>query len=247
MINNDSIVTAYDEHLTLVEWLQKIEKLLANDGLKSITLNDKGNATFSLTLTFNDDTTFTSSDMTLTSVNEALTVLTGDVNRIDRSVGLLNVKFHALDNSVEDIKNGTTHLFETITDRKGNNRFIEGNGDVETTVDGLTISYNKWSLSGSHIMFVLAGTFANGSELPENTDLVSFTLPTWILDKIIPVWGVNIEIKDFKAYAYDWSNQNIIVVLDKADDKIIIRATKPVTFSADRNFRVQFDLLIDSE
>ncbi len=72
MINNDSIVTAYDEHLTLVEWLQKIEKLLANGGLKSTALNDKGNATFSLTLTFNDDTTITSPDMTLTSVNEAL-------------------------------------------------------------------------------------------------------------------------------------------------------------------------------
>lgn len=72
MINNDSIVTAYDEHLTLVEWLQKIEKLLANGGLKTTTLNDKGNATFSLTLTFNDDTTIESPDMTLTSVNEAL-------------------------------------------------------------------------------------------------------------------------------------------------------------------------------
>ena len=75
MINNDSIVTAYDEHLTLVEWLQKIEKLLANGGLKSTALNDKGNATFSLTLTFNDDTTITSPDMTLTSVNEALSNL----------------------------------------------------------------------------------------------------------------------------------------------------------------------------
>lgn len=75
MINNDSVVTAYDEHLTLVEWLQKIEKLLANGGLKSTALNDKGNATFALTLTFNDNTTITSPDMTLTSVNEALSDL----------------------------------------------------------------------------------------------------------------------------------------------------------------------------
>ena len=90
MINNDSVVTAYDEHLTLVEWLQKIEKLLANGGLKSTALNDKGNATFSLTLTFNDDTTITSPDMTLTSVNEALTTLTGDVTRINGFINQLN-------------------------------------------------------------------------------------------------------------------------------------------------------------
>jgi hypothetical protein len=72
MINNDSVVTAYDEHLTLVEWLQKVEVLLKNGGLKETTLNDKGNATFSLTLTFNDGTKLESNAMALTSVNEAL-------------------------------------------------------------------------------------------------------------------------------------------------------------------------------
>lgn len=87
MINNDSVITAYDEHLTLVEWLQKVEKLLANGGLKSTALNDKGNATFSLTLTFNDNTTITSPDMTLTSVNEALTALTNDIDNLKKYKG----------------------------------------------------------------------------------------------------------------------------------------------------------------
>lgn len=79
MINNDSIVTAYDEHLTLVEWLQKVEVLLKNGGLKETTLNDKGNATFSLTLTFNDGTKIESNAMTLASVNTALTNLGHEV------------------------------------------------------------------------------------------------------------------------------------------------------------------------
>lgn len=73
MINNDSVVTAYDEHLTLVEWLQKVEVLLKNGGLKETTLNDKGNATFSLTLVFNDGSKIESNAMTLASVNTALT------------------------------------------------------------------------------------------------------------------------------------------------------------------------------
>ena len=86
MINNDSVVTAYDEHLTLVEWLQKVEVLLKNSGLKEVALNDKGNgsqynkALFSLTLTFNDGTKIESNDMALKSVNEALNNLNGDIN-----------------------------------------------------------------------------------------------------------------------------------------------------------------------
>ena len=80
MINNDSVVTAYDEHLTLVEWLQKVEVLLKNGGLKSTALNDKGNATFSLTLTFNDGSKIESNDIALKSVNEALNNLNGDIN-----------------------------------------------------------------------------------------------------------------------------------------------------------------------
>lgn len=86
MINNDSVVTAYDEHLTLVEWLQKVEVLLKNGGLKEVALNDKGNgsqynkALFSLTLTFNDGTKIESNDMALKSVNEALNNLNGDIN-----------------------------------------------------------------------------------------------------------------------------------------------------------------------
>ena len=87
MINNDSIVTAYDEHLTLVEWLQKVEVLLKNGGLKETTLNDKGNATFSLTLTFNDGSKLESNAMTLESVNTALTALNSDIDDLKKYKG----------------------------------------------------------------------------------------------------------------------------------------------------------------
>lgn len=94
MINNDSVVTAYDEHLTLVEWLQKVEVLLKNGGLKETTLNDKGNSTFSLTLTFNDGTKIESNAMTLESVNTALT----SVNTALRNLSLdLNTASQRID------------------------------------------------------------------------------------------------------------------------------------------------------
>ena len=98
MINNDSVVTAYDEHLTLVEWLQKVEVLLKNGGLKETTLNDKGNATFSLTLVFNDGSKIESNAMTLASVNTALTTLNNDFDNATLRIDLLK-------DDVDDLKN----------------------------------------------------------------------------------------------------------------------------------------------
>ena len=101
MINNDSVVTAYDEHLTLVEWLQKVEVLLKNGGLKETILNDKGNATFSLTLVFNDGSKIESNAMTLASVNKALTELGHDCDNASQR----------LDDLEDKVDNKTIPLF----------------------------------------------------------------------------------------------------------------------------------------
>jgi hypothetical protein len=250
MINNDSIVTAYDEHLTLVEWLQKVEKLLVNGNLKSIVLNDKGNATFSLTLTFNDDTTITSPDMTLTSVNEALTALTGDVSRIDGSINQLNINFQALDNSVDDIKDGTTHLFENITDRNGNKRFIEGNITMEA-IEGVTQTFGKWSLSGTHLMIALVGELSAGYTLPAIIAR-NIVLPSWIRNKIVHISGDVVSYSHMLIARKSTSGGN--PTADNIDTSLLdwitvygIIVTQQPAKDYDRVFRVQFDLLIDNE
>mgnify|MGYP003445218112 FL=1 len=103
MINQDSIVTAYDEHLTLVEWLQKVEVLLKNGGLKEVTLNDNGSqynkALFSLTLTFNDGSTIKSNTMSMHSVNEALNSLSADISTATQRIDDLEyeVDYHGFD------------------------------------------------------------------------------------------------------------------------------------------------------
>ena len=89
MINKDSIVTAYDEHLTLVEWLQKVETALDNAVLTNLgiaKLSDQGNvATYQVTATFADNTTIVSDTFTLPSTNivTAFSNLTALVNEFD--------------------------------------------------------------------------------------------------------------------------------------------------------------------
>ena len=135
----------------------------------------------------------------------------------------------------------------TLTDSKGNPRFIEGDGDA-AVIPGYNISYCKWSLSGTHLMFVVAGVIENGTAISNNTGIAGFKLPQWVMDKIFPVFATSIiETKsvDYRG-VNDWSNQGSSCYLAKYSSGINI-VSGSITATADRGFRIQFDLLIDSE
>lgn len=135
-----------------------------------------------------------------------------------------------------------------LVDSKGNPRFIEG--DITTNaITGLTFTYAKWSLSGSHLMIVLAGTIENGATIAAQGIGVLKDVPSWVKSKIYPVWAGNyIELKNTSAYNTDWSTQNFnsVLVKDSVND-IRINITSSFTATKERNFRIQFDLLIDTE
>lgn len=133
-----------------------------------------------------------------------------------------------------------------LVDSKGNPRFIEGEG-TPATIEGFTPTYYKWSLSGTHLMLVLAATLANTTALTSATVLINYTLPKYIISKIVPAFeGGPIDMKTINAYASDWSNQSIQCKLWKNNNTLYIQ-TNSITLTANRNLRVQFDILIDSE
>lgn len=143
----------------------------------------------------------------------------------------------------EESKLNGIKVFEDIVDKDGHDRFIEGEINFPT-VEGLTKSYGKWSLSGTHLMFVVAGSVANGTVL---TNKVFYTqLPQWIMDKIYPVFNDVLENKSIPFYSSDWSSQNVGFILNKQSANMQITIAT-ATMTADRTFRAQFDLLIDNE
>ena len=143
------------------------------------------------------------------------------------------------------LQNGNNpFLVQNLKDSNNKNRFIEGNG-TPSEITGFTSTYCKWSLSGSHLMCVLAGTFADESSL-NNSALALFPLPSWILDKIFPVWSSYVEGKTVKIYNNDWSSQNLDIAFEKTSNGILFQQTGGVlTMTKERNFRISFDLLID--
>ena len=133
-----------------------------------------------------------------------------------------------------------------LVDSKGNPRFVEGDG-VGLTQEGVTILYCKWGLAGTHLMFVVAGSVANGTKILNSVNWATFNIPKFIKDKIYPVWANNyIERKLVVLFADNWTSQNATAVLAKGDN-ISIQTSGDITLTADRSFRIQFDLLIDSE
>jgi hypothetical protein len=184
---------------------------------------------------------------TFSFVNEALTILELRTELIDSRAG---ADVGALQEEISNIKDGTTHLFENITDKHGNPRFIEGDITMET-IEGVTQTYGKWSLSGTHLMVVFAGKIASGTTLSGGT-LVTINVPRYILDKVIHIIPSRRDVirQRFPLYT---ASANVIAeklfYLDKQPNNLNIGSSfvDPVTTSEECYFRIQFDLLIDDE
>lgn len=138
-------------------------------------------------------------------------------------------------------------IFEDIKDKDGHLRFVEGDLE-EIEHEGVTFNYGKWSLSGSHLIVVIACSLANGTAVTSSWGVCNITLPKWIYDKIYPVFaGSLIDMRSVSAYANDWSNQSVQIKCAKASNNKIYFEFGALTLTKDRGFRYQLDLLIDNE
>lgn len=124
---------------------------------------------------------------------------------------------------------------------------LEGDG-VPLEQEGVTISYCKWSLTGTHLMLVVAGIVDSGTSIPSNAKLGTFNVPDYILNKVYVVFNNRIERKGIVFSSSDWSSQTLTIALMKENNLNIATDTgSATTITAIRNFRIQFDLLIDNE
>ena len=146
--------------------------------------------------------------------------------------------------AVDSVENKSNlKVFENIVDKDGHKRFIEDDITLEAQ-EGLTSTYAKWALSGSHLLIVIAGTVTNGSTI--NGKMCDIDLPQWIKDKIIPIASNVVSTYTLSLRSSDNTTQGVWCALYKTgDDKVQVH-TGSLTLTADRNFRAEFDLLIDN-
>lgn len=162
-------------------------------------------------------------------------------NSEDKTENLLDVA------TKDDIESGDVDLpLESIKDADGHLRFIEGDINLNDGITSITKKYGKWSLSGSHLLIVFAFSIAEDGVLSAGY-IADVNIPQWVLDKIYPLFGNNIDYKSFYAFASGGDNsQSVGVYLDKDTDKLQLYNTGLVA-NTDRSCRIAFDLLIDNE
>ena len=133
----------------------------------------------------------------------------------------------------------------TLVDAQGHERFIEGDVELVDTELNITKLFGKWSLSGTHLMIVLALGLQNGTAWTSGT-IGTMDLPEWIIDKIVPLYSIEVAQKTTTFRANDTSGQNAETYLEKTISGISIYMAA-INLTADRQGRIQFDLLIDNE
>ena len=135
--------------------------------------------------------------------------------------------------------------FENIVDKDGHARFIEGDITIET-ISGLTQTYGKWALSGSHLLIVVCYAIANGTNTGFISTLCSINIPQWIKNKIVATGGSFVASHNELAISSDDSTQSFATYLRKSGDNLFISHAS-LSVSADKNVRIAYDLLIDNE
>ena len=147
---------------------------------------------------------------------------------------------------IEVGENSKVKILNNITDSDGHNRFMEDDITLNE-ITGVTGVYCKWSLSGTHLQIVIAGTIDEGVTLSSES-LCQIMLPQWILDKIYPITGDVVVDQQFKAWgAEDYTTQDLGTDLTKpATNYLQVVASMPEA-TKDRVFRIAYDLLIDLE
>ena len=129
----------------------------------------------------------------------------------------------------------------------GQNRFIEGSLITEE-ITGVTFTYAKWSLSGTHLLIVLCGEIEAGTTLSTAYWATTNNLPDFIKNKIVGVFATNyIEIKDTYAYYDTWDSISIQNALVKHTNGLRIQQIAGSTANDFAYFRIQYDLLIDMD
>ena len=142
---------------------------------------------------------------------------------------------------------GELQAFEEITDKDGHKRNTGGDINLtDNTPAGITKTYGKWSLSGTHLLMVL------GLELTANTyassEIATFTLPEWIYNKVDILFQSSVaDRKIIPAWDNNYGSQNLTFTLNKLGNNTLQIGMSGATLSADRKCRIAFDFLIDNE
>ncbi len=151
MINKQTILSLYNDKLTLMQWLKKVEVALKDATANAFVVNKKGEATISFSIHFEDGTSLESGDIVLQqgeSVTSArissghliLTLTNGDELDAGDVGAVSGFSIDANQHLIVTYQNGSKNDLGAIFQGNVN---IDGNLTASGTIDGAVVTGNE--------------------------------------------------------------------------------------------------------
>ena len=205
-INKQTIISAFDDKLTLLQWLKTINKALDEAVLTGVEVRQKGNATYSFVVTFEDGTELESNEFVLAqgeSINGAtirnghlyLSLTNGDELDAGNLKPVTSFEINASQHLIVNYGDGTSQDLGAIFSGNVN---VDGNFTANSIIENMDSNsyyFNKLSeTSGIERTFNYVGIVKNGNKLTivisgtlkrTNTSTNSFSIGDFYIPNIV--------------------------------------------------------------
>ena len=237
MINYDTIITNFDDKVTLYNWLRKVEEALKNASATNFVVNKKGNATLSFSITFADGGTLESGDIVLQqgeSVDQAriasgvlqLHLTNGTWLTAGNIKPVSNFNIDANQHLIVNYQDNTSQdlgpIFNGNVNIDGNftaNSIIENmNGYTFSKIfEGIDVQFAGVVKNGNKVTFAIAGHFNGTQKIEEYGARVigTFIIPSIVGQKIYPILETRVSFQKMIAFDNIYSNREIITFMNK--------------------------------
>lgn len=270
-INKQTIISAFDDKLTLLQWLKTINKALDEAVLTGVEVRQKGNATYSFVVTFEDGTELESNEFVLAqgeSINGAtirnghlyLSLTNGDEldagNVKPVTSFAINDNQHLIVNYGDGTSQDLGAIFSGNVNVDGNltaNSIVENmNGYTFTksvSTSDFELSYNYVSVckNGNKITFAIFGNLKRLSEvILQSVNLGVFNIPNTIGEKLYPIQlsGINTLGTIITNFANDITakNEHTLSAYKISNTQIAIYLYDFNTFEVGTNYTFRFEM-----
>lgn len=248
MLNYETLLSSYDDKLTLMQWLKKVEAALKGASAVSFKVNKKGDATLTFSIVFEDGSELESGEIILQqgeSVESAaivnghliLTLTNGD--ELDAGQ-LLNGDLNVSGNLAVTGKITGAEIVENMT----------GYSYTPSITSGMTTLYAGIVKTGNKITAVVSLMFTPDTDISAGTalGLGKFNIPASIGSKLIPFTSqtltnvLDIRTAAMNAYVTLTKGANL-VIYKSSNTQLDFRAYPLVTIQGDgaTNYYIRYE------
>lgn len=247
-INKETIISVYDDKLTLMQWLKTINKALEDAVLTGVVISKKGNATLSFKFTFEDGTFLESNDLVLQegeSVNNAyiqnghlyLTLTNGTLIDAGNVKPVSSFSIDASQHLIVNYGDGTSQdlgaIFNgnVIISGTLNATAITGDSIIENMSGWGANEDNKYAKitnmyigavkNGNKVTLALAGVIATGDDgiaTYSTMRVCEFEIPSAIGQKLVPLYGNTVDVKKVVLFTGATDSYTVNASIEKPND-----------------------------